>query len=309
MGEGENPLSPTSRSAFIGLWERAGVRSVGTGQCPVLFFPRREGTSPSPTSYDFSCFFIKTIYYSIFNSMNSIAENIKRLEERIEKAAWKSGRKREDITLVAVTKTVEPERINQAIDARIKIIGENRIQEAQDKFKFITRDVEKHLVGHLQTNKVKKALELFNLIQSLDSLHLAQEVSKRAKSIIRLRRIRPVGEKGKFAEVLIEVNTSDEPSKYGVKPEEVFSLVEEIAKLENIKIKGLMTIGLFTDDLEKVRPCFVKLRKIFESLKNLKRENIEMRYLSMGMSSDFEIAIEEGANMIRVGTAIFGPRE
>ena len=236
--------------------------------------------------------------------MNSIAENIKRLEERIEKAAWKSGRKREDITLVAVTKTVEPERINQAIDAGIKIIGENRIQEAQDKFKFITRDVEKHLVGHLQTNKVKKALELFDLIQSIDSLHLAQEVSKRAKSI---KALRPVGEKGKFAEVLIEVNTSDEPSKYGVKPEEVFSLVEEIAKLENIKIKGLMTIGLFTDDLEKVRPCFVKLRKIFESLKNLKRGNIEMRYLSMGMSSDFEIAIEEGANMIRVGTAIFGP--
>jgi hypothetical protein len=238
--------------------------------------------------------------------MNSIAENIKRLEERIEKAAWKSGRKREDITLVAVTKTVEPERINQAIDAGIKIIGENRIQEAQDKFKFITRDVEKHLVGHLQTNKVKKALELFNLIQSLDSLHLAQEVSKRAKSI---KALRPVGEKGKFAEVLIEVNTSDEPSKYGVKPDEVSGFVEEVSKLENIKIKGLMTVGLFTDDLEKVRPCFVDLRKIFESLKNLKRGNIEMRYLSMGMSSDFEIAIEEGANMIRVGTAIFGPRK
>jgi len=227
--------------------------------------------------------------------MNSLVENLKRLEERIKKAAIKSGRKREDITLVAVTKNVEPEKVNLAIDAGIKIIGENRIQEAQEKFKFITRDVEKHLVGHLQTNKVKKALELFNLIQSLDSLHLAQEVSKR------------VNEKEKFAEVLIEVNTSDEPSKYGVKPDEVSGFVEEVSKLENIKIKGLMTVGLFTDDLEKVRPCFVNLRKIFESLKNLKRENIEMRYLSMGMSSDFEIAIEEGANMIRVGTAIFGP--
>ncbi len=141
--------------------------------------------------------------------MNSLVENLKRLEERIKKAAIKSGRKREDITLVAVTKNVEPESINEAIDAGIKIIGENRIQEAEEKFKFIKRDVEKHLVGHLQTNKVKKALELFDLIQSVDSLHLAREISKRAK------------EKGKLADVLIEVNTSNEPSKYGVKPGEI----------------------------------------------------------------------------------------
>jgi pyridoxal phosphate enzyme (YggS family) len=229
--------------------------------------------------------------------MNSLVENLKRLEERIESAAINSGRKREDITLVAVTKNVEPERIIEGIDAGIKIIGENRIQEATDKFKFITKDVEKHLVGHLQTNKVKKALELFDLIQSVDSLHLAQEVSKRAN------------EKEKFAEVLIEVNTSDEPSKYGVKPDEISGLVEEVSKLENIKIKGLMTVGLFTAELDKVRPCFVKLRNIFESLKNLRKKNVEMKYLSMGMSTDFEVAIEEGANMIRVGTAIFGPRK
>jgi len=228
--------------------------------------------------------------------MNSLVENLKRLEERIKNAAIKSGRKREDITLVAVTKNVEPERIIEGIDAGIKIIGENRIQEAEEKFKFINKDVEKHLVGHLQTNKVKKALELFDLIQSVDSLRLAQEISKRAK------------EKEKSADVLIEVNTSDEPSKYGVKPDEISGLVEEVSKLENIKIKGLMTVGLFTDELEKVRPCFVKLRNIFESLKNLRKENVEMKYLSMGMSSDFEVAIEEGASMIRVGTAIFGPR-
>jgi pyridoxal phosphate enzyme (YggS family) len=229
--------------------------------------------------------------------MNSLVENLKRLEERIESAAINSGRKREDITLVAVTKNVEPERIIEGIDAGIKIIGENRIQEAEEKFKFITKDVEKHLVGHLQTNKVKKALELFDLIQSVDSLRLAQEISKRAK------------EKEKSADVLIEVNTSDEPSKYGVKPDEISGLVEEVSKLENIKIKGLMTVGLFTDELEKVRPCFVKLRNIFESLKNLRKKNVEIKYLSMGMSSDFEMAIEEGANMIRVGTAIFGPRK
>jgi hypothetical protein len=228
--------------------------------------------------------------------MNQIADNLKRLEERIEKAALRSGRIKEDITLVAVTKNVEPERINQGIEAGIKIIGENRIQEAEEKFKFITRDVEKHLVGHLQTNKVKKAIELFDLIQSVDSLHLAQEISKKGS------------DKGKIVEVLIEVNTSDEPSKYGVRPEEVSDLVEGISKLENIGIKGLMTVGLLTDDVEKVRPCFVKLRNLFESLKSLKKENVEMRYLSMGMSSDFEVAIEEGANMIRIGTAIFGPR-
>lgn len=228
--------------------------------------------------------------------MSTIAENLKRLEERIEKVALKSGRKGEDITLVAVTKNVEPERINQGIAAGIKIIGENKIQEAEEKFKFITRDVEKHLVGHLQTNKVKKALELFDLIQSVDSLHLAEEISKRAK------------EKGKSTEVLIEVNTSGELSKYGVKPDEVSNLVEQISELGNVKIKGLMTVGLLTDEMDKVRPCFVKLRNIFESLKRLKKENVEMKYLSMGMSSDFEMAIEEGSNMIRIGTAIFGPR-
>jgi len=228
--------------------------------------------------------------------MDFLEENIKSLEEKIEKAALSSGRKREDITLVAVTKGVEPERIGKAIDSGIKIIAENRIQEAKEKFKLIPKDVEKHLVGHLQTNKVKKALELFSLIQSLDSLHLALELSRRAK------------EKGKEALVLIEVNTSDELSKYGVKPDEVLDFVEEVSKLENIRIKGLMTIGLFSDDLEKVRPCFVKLRDIFQSLMSLKKENVEMEYLSMGMSSDFELAIEEGSNMIRIGTAIFGPR-
>ena len=228
--------------------------------------------------------------------MSTISENLKRLEEGIEKAALRSGRRNEDITIVAVTKNVEPERIIEGIDAGIKIIGENRIQEAEEKFKFITKDVEKHLVGHLQTNKVKKALELFDLIQSVDSLHLAQEISKKAK------------EKEKPAEVLIEVNTSGEPSKYGIKPEEVSGLVEEISRLENISIKGLMTVGLLTEEIEKVRPCFVKLRNIFESLKSLKKENVEMKYLSMGMSSDFEVAIEEGANMIRIGTAIFGAR-
>lgn len=229
--------------------------------------------------------------------MNTISENLKRLDERIENAALRSGRRKEDITLVTVTKNVEPERINDAIDAGIKIIGENRVQEAEEKFKFITKDVEKHLVGHLQTNKVKKAIELFDLIQSVDSLHLAEEISKRGN------------DKGKIAEVLIEVNTSGESSKYGIKPEEVSNLVDQISELGNVKIKGLMTVGLLTEELEKVRPCFVRLMNLFESLKSLKKENVEMRYLSMGMSSDFELAVEEGASMIRVGTAIFGARE
>jgi pyridoxal phosphate enzyme (YggS family) len=265
-------------------------------ECLTYLFLSVISHSSSVITFLFNCFFIKRIYYCIFNLMSTIAENLKRLEERIQKAASISGRKREDIILIAVTKNVEPERIIEGIDAGIKIIGENRIQEAQEKFKFIKKNVEKHLVGHLQTNKVKKALELFDLIQSVDSLHLAQEISRRSK------------EKEKTAEILIEVNTSGEPSKYGVQPEEVSDLVEEIFKLENVKIKGLMTVGLFTEEIEKVRPCFVKLRSLYESLKSLKKENVEMKYLSMGMSSDFEVAIEEGANMIRIGTAIFGSR-
>jgi pyridoxal phosphate enzyme (YggS family) len=228
--------------------------------------------------------------------MSGIEQNIKDIWSRIRTAAEKSGRSAGEIKLAAVSKTVEPERINQAIRCGIDVIGENRVQEAEAKFKEITGKVEKHLVGHLQTNKAKKAVELFDFIQSVDSVRIAEEISKRAL------------EQGKVMEVLVEVNTSCEETKFGTEPEDALPLIETISRLEGIKIKGLMTIGLFSDNPEDTRPCFKRLRALFEDVKSAGIPNVEMRYLSMGMTGDFEVAIEEGSNMVRVGTGIFGPR-
>ncbi|KPL00034.1 MAG: hypothetical protein AMJ91_05545 [candidate division Zixibacteria bacterium SM23_73_3] len=228
--------------------------------------------------------------------MSEIGKNIKDIRSRIQKAAEKSGRSVDQIKLVVVTKTVEPHRINEAIRRGIEIIGENRIQEADAKFKEITEKVEKHLVGHLQTNKAKKAVEIFDFVQSVDSVRVAEEISRRAL------------EKGKIMDVLVEVNTSGELTKFGIEPEQVLTLIETISKLEGIKIKGLMTIGLFSDNPEDSRHCFRRLKTLFEKIKSASIPNVEMRYLSMGMTSDFEVAIEEGSNMVRVGTGIFGPR-
>jgi pyridoxal phosphate enzyme (YggS family) len=228
--------------------------------------------------------------------MSGISENIRTVRSRIERAAAKVGCSADEIKLVAVSKTVEPERINQAILCGIDTIGENRVQEAEKKFKQITRPVKKHLVGHLQTNKAKKAVELFDFIQSVDSLRIAEEISKRGL------------EAGKVMEVLVEVNTSCEETKFGMEEDKVVPLVETISKLEGIKIKGLMTIGLFSDNPEDTRPCFKRLKEFFDRIKSAGIRNVEMRYLSMGMTGDFEVAIEEGSNMVRVGTGIFGAR-
>jgi pyridoxal phosphate enzyme (YggS family) len=228
--------------------------------------------------------------------MLRIEENLKEIQSRIEKAATKSGRRGEEIKLVAVTKTVEIERIKEAIRCGVEIIGENRVQEAESKFNQISEKVEKHLVGHLQSNKAKRAVELFDLIQSVDSLHIAQVISMRACQI------------EKVMDVLVEVNTSGERTKFGVEPEETLSLTEAISKLEGIKVKGLMTIGLFSDNPEDTRPCFKKLKTLFGQLKCANIPNVEMHCLSMGMTNDFEVAIEEGSNMVRIGTGIFSPR-
>jgi pyridoxal phosphate enzyme (YggS family) len=228
--------------------------------------------------------------------MESVEEKIKDIWSRIEKAGEKIGKNKDDINLVAVTKTVEVERIKEAIKCGIKIIGENRLQEAESKFDQITEKVEKHLVGHLQTNKAKKAVELFDFIQSVDSQRIAQEISKRASQM------------GKVMSVLVEVNTSGEKSKFGIDPGQVLSFVKSISNLEGIKIKGLMTIGLFSDNPEDTRPCFKKLKSIFEKIKSENVPHAEMKYLSMGMTNDFEMAIREGSNMVRIGTGIFGSR-
>uniref|UniRef100_A0A7C4TJN2 Pyridoxal phosphate homeostasis protein n=1 Tax=candidate division WOR-3 bacterium TaxID=2052148 RepID=A0A7C4TJN2_UNCW3 len=223
----------------------------------------------------------------------SVADNILRLKERISISAERAHRNPEEITIVAVTKTVSVEKIEEAINAGIKIIGENRVQEAKEKFTLIGNKVQWHLVGHLQTNKVKDAIKIFSLIHSLDSLKLAQEIEKRAE---------------KSVDCLIEVNTSKEPTKFGIKPEELFEFYESIKDFKKIKVLGLMTIGpgWAITDPESSRPCF----KLLHDLRDELSQSFDQQFpiLSMGMTSDFEVAIEEGSNMIRIGTAIFGPR-
>lgn len=223
----------------------------------------------------------------------SIKENIERIRERIEKAAECAGRRGGDITIVAVSKTITVQKIDEAIVSGIKIIGENRVQEAKQKFAVIGNRVEWHMVGHLQTNKVKDALKIFSLIHSLDSIKLAQEIEKRAEAPI---------------DCLVEVNTSKEPSKFGIAPNEVLRFFEDLKSFEKINVLGLMTIGpgWAVRDPEASRTCF----RLLHDLRDRLNQEFHKPFptLSMGMTSDFEVAIEEGATMIRVGTAIFGPR-
>ncbi len=226
--------------------------------------------------------------------MKEIERNLRRIRERIEIAAEKAGRNPAGIKLVAATKQVPPELINEAISAGIEIIGENRVQEALRKYSMINGPVQRHMIGHLQTNKANKALDIFELIQSVDSYRLAEELSKKASR------------KGKVIDVLLEVNTSEEPTKFGVKPGELISFVQKISALEGIRVRGLMTIGIFSTDAELVRPCFARLRRLREEIEEKGVEQIEL--LSMGMTHDFEVAIEEGSNMVRIGTGIFGAR-
>ncbi|MFH1563244.1 MAG: YggS family pyridoxal phosphate-dependent enzyme [Nitrospirota bacterium] len=212
-----------------------------------------------------------------------ISDNLQKIKERIKEAAYRVGRNPAEIKLVAVTKGVEPDRILEAIQARVEIIGENRVQEVKAKYEVIKTQVEWHLVGHLQKNKVKDAVKLFSLIHSVDSFELAKEIDKRAAQI------------GKVQDILIEVNTSGESTKFGVVPSAVEKLLIEIKYLPNIRIQGLMTIA--PDNPESARPYFRILKEL--------NDKFRLKYLSMGMSNDFELAIEEGANIVRIGRAIF----
>ncbi len=225
--------------------------------------------------------------------MTLIEENIKKVEERIARAAHRVGRDADEISLVAVAKTVSAEKIEEAIVCGVRIIGENRVQEAKQKFQRIGSKVDWHMVGHLQTNKVKDALRIFSLIHSLDSLRLAEELEKRAEKPI---------------DCLIEVNTSQEKTKFGMTPENLSAFFKSIRNLKKVNVIGLMTIGpgWAISDPEASRPCFRLLRDLREKL--AQESQIQLPILSMGMTSDFEIAIEEGASMIRLGTALFGPR-
>jgi len=227
----------------------------------------------------------------------SIQENLDRVKARVKKAASSFGRNLEEIKLIAVTKTIPFNLIEQAIQAGVTDIGENKVQEALPKIEALKQKYPKviwHMLGHLQRNKVRQALSAFDIIQSLDSFRLAEEIQKKAEA--------------KIIPVLIEVNTSGEESKFGVALPEAARLVEEVSGLGNLCIQGLMTIGQLGPDPEAARLCFKRLKKLFDELKQLNLPNVDLKYLSMGMSSDFEIAIEEGSNMVRVGQAFFGKR-
>lgn len=228
--------------------------------------------------------------------MSYLKKNIRDVLEHIQKAAEKQSKTGDDITLVAVTKNFPVSVINEAITLGIKHVGENRIQEARLKFPEVDRTVSRHFIGHLQRNKVKYAVKLFDMIQSIDSIALAEELNARCAKMDRKM------------PVLIEVNTSGEASKFGCAPPETLTLLKALDRLPNLTVRGFMTIALFSEDPENVRPCFKLLRQIYEEAQTYSLENADIRILSMGMSSDFEIAIEEGSNMVRIGTAIFGER-
>ena len=229
--------------------------------------------------------------------MIDIKENIFLIKEKIEVTCNRVGRSADEVKLLAATKTVPVEKIKKAIDAGIKFIGENRVQEAEKKINELKNEkVEWHMIGHLQKNKVNKALKLFNMIQSVSSLELAKKINNSCER-----------ENKKMA-CLLEINVGREPTKLGFLEVELFKSLEELADFNNLEIKGLMAIPPFLEP-EDVRPYFAKLREIKEKINQMKIPNIHLSELSMGMSHDFEVAIEEGATMVRLGTAIFGPRE
>ena len=226
--------------------------------------------------------------------MSSIKENLSRVRERIEKAARRAGRDPKEIRLVAVSKTVEVIRIQEAIEAGVSILGENYVQEAKKKIESIGRPVSWHFIGHLQSNKARVAVRLFDMVHSIDSLPLAEALNGKAEQEDRL------------IKVMIEVNLSREATKFGTDEERVFNLARGIQNLGRLSLEGLMTMPPYFDSPEMSRPYYIALRELRD---RSAREGIPMKELSMGMSSDFEIAIEEGATYVRVGTAIFGPRK
>ncbi|MBU1055346.1 MAG: YggS family pyridoxal phosphate-dependent enzyme [Proteobacteria bacterium] len=229
-------------------------------------------------------------------------EIITKIKNRISKAATSCGRNPEDIKIIAVTKTVPADRILEAIESGMQIIGESYIQDARDKYLLLSStDVSWHFIGHLQTNKAKYAVKMFDLIHTVDSYKLAVELDSQAKKI------------NKIQQILIQVNIGKEKSKSGITEENVFDLIKNISGLKNLLVKGLMVIPPFFDDPEKSRPYFAAARllrdKIIKSLDLEGIGNVLMDELSMGMTGDFETAIEEGATLVRIGTAIFGERK
>lgn len=219
--------------------------------------------------------------------MSSIGNNVKRILAELP----------EGVQLEAAAKTRTASEIKEAIEAGVKIIGENYLQEAEEVFPEIGRIVRWHYIGSLQRRKIKKIVRIFDMIETVSSVEFADEINKRA------------GQLNKIMPVLIEVNSGKEPQKSGVMPEDCENLVRRISTLPNIKIEGLMTMGPLVDDPEKLRPYFKLTKELFDRIKELELPDVEMKYLSMGMSSSYKVAISEGANLVRIGTLIFGPRK
>ncbi|MDL1963716.1 MAG: YggS family pyridoxal phosphate-dependent enzyme [Deltaproteobacteria bacterium] len=226
-----------------------------------------------------------------------LKKRLNNVKERIKKAAINCGRKPDTVHLVAVSKTMPENTVREAITAGVNILGENYIQEAKDKINTLSSyPVSWHFIGHLQSNKAKYAVKLFDMIHTIDSLKLAHELNKQAKKI------------NKIQQILIQINISMESTKSGIHEEDAQKLIKEISSFENLSIKGLMTMPPFFNNPEKARPYFSALRDLRDKIRNKVIKNINMQELSMGMTDNFEVAIKEGATFVRIGTAIFGER-
>ncbi len=226
-----------------------------------------------------------------------LKENLEYVESRIREACERSSREREDVTLIAVSKTKPVSVLKEAYDLGVRVFGENKVQELADKYEALPKDIRWHMIGHLQRNKVKYIIDKVELIHSVDSLRLAETIEKEA------------ARHNITANILIEVNVAKEESKFGLMPEELDGFVSEVAKFPHIQVQGLMTIAPFVDDPEENRGIFQRLRKLSVDIAAKNVDNITMRILSMGMTNDYTVAVEEGAAMVRVGTGIFGARD
>ena len=228
----------------------------------------------------------------------AIKENLAYIEKLKGEAAVRSGRKAEDVLLCAVTKTHTVDEINEAIDCGVTDIGENKVQEIMDKYEYVKPGVKWHLIGHLQTNKVKYIIDKVDMIHSVDSLHLAKEIDKRAKA------------HDLTMKILVQVNSAEEESKFGVTVDETRQLLMDILEqCENIQICGLMCIAPFEEDVDDARPFFAEVKKLYDEYQKIEHPRLDFKYLSMGMSNDYIVGIDEGANFVRVGTGIFGKRD
>ena len=225
-----------------------------------------------------------------------LKENLQQVEENIKKACKKSGRDRADVTLIAVSKTKPVEMLQTVYDCGARDFGENKVQEMCDKMEVLPGDIKWHMIGHLQTNKVKYIVGRTELIHSVDSVHLAAEIQKQAVK------------KDVIVPILIEVNIAEEESKFGIHKEDTIAMVRQIAEMDHLRIKGLMTIAPFVENAEDNRLYFREIKQLSVDIKNQNIDNVSMDVLSMGMTGDYEVAIEEGATLVRVGTGIFGER-